>query len=713
MSRSFEAFGSSGLRVVWLLSWLEASSPDVPLPPLIVVRDVPAAGDDVRWVEVYEQVSKDFFCMLANHAGSERARRIYETAFQSLSVRFRFLPTFHVVVAMLPSVLLDEEKLSLLDGRQMVDMLRQKVDELEETNRALSDRNGALASSEQKLAVAAEKLEANIEVRTRELRKVVEELRVEVEQRRKVELALRESEERHALAVRGANDGLWDWNLVANQAYYSTRLRAMLGWPTDQPLSDPAIWLKAIHPRDASLAKEQLELHLSGGSSHFESEHRMRHADGNYRWMLVRGVALRDVAGRPYRMAGSQTDIDQRKRVEESIRHEALHDSLTKLPNRTLFFDRLRKAIARSRRHGTRYAVLFLDVDRFKVVNDSLGHAVGDELLVQVARRLRTCVSDPDTLARLGGDEFTVLFEELRSPDAVLEEADRLAVALQLPFDVGPHQIFVTTSAGIALDAPEYALPEDVLRDADTALYRAKEQGRARHVLFEHSMRERAVERLALETSLRRALERNELRLFLQPIVCLKTRAVRQLECLLRWDHPQRGLVGPADFIAIAEETGMIVPIGDWVLAEACRHVLTLRQSGIAHLPHISINLSPVQLAQRDIVARIQKIVADSGVEPSALALEFTESMLMQDPHTVALKLRELRDTGLAIFIDDFGSGYSSFEYLSRFPASALKLDKLFVTRLGSDGDKPEIVRSIIALAHHLGMYVIAEGVEQ
>jgi diguanylate cyclase (GGDEF)-like protein/PAS domain S-box-containing protein len=695
-TRAAKAFGNEP-AVRALLAWL-GSSVSAPQSPLASHRDVPSTADDARWLELYETVSKDFFLILVERAGFEAARRMYDAAFHATSLRFRFLPTFHVVVSMLPPALFDQKRLSVLERRHLFDMLRHRVDELEDSNRVLSDRNEVLA-------FASSRSEER-------LQRAVVELRSEIAQRRKAAQALRESEERYAIAVRGANDGLWDWDLVANRAYYSARLRAMLGWSLDQTLSDPAIWFRAMHPRDAPAAKRRLEEHLAGDSGHFESEHRMRHADGTYRWMLVRGVALRDVAGRPYRMAGSQTDIDDRRRAQDLLTHEALHDSLTGLPNRTLFFDRLRGALDRFQKQAVGYAVLFLDVDRFKVVNDSLGHAAGDELLIQLARRLQSCMRHGDTLSRLGGDEFTILVENVHLSADIVGVAERIAAALKPPLTMGAHEIFVTVSIGIALDSADYTQPEEVVRDADTALYRAKETGSARHVIFEPFMRDKVVERLSIETSLRTAVERRELELYVQPIVCLKTGVVRQLEALLRWNHAERGLVLPGDFIGIADETGMIVPIGEWVLEEACRLLRAVQNAHLPYSPGISVNLSPVQLAQPDIVQRIMAIVASSGVDPSGLALEITETALMEDPEVVSRKLHELREFGLLIFIDDFGSGYSSFEYLRRFPARALKLDKHFIQRLGSDKDNTQIVRSIVALGHHLGMCVIAEGVE-
>ncbi|HEY9750603.1 MAG TPA: PAS domain S-box protein, partial [Allocoleopsis sp.] len=373
-------------------------------------------------------------------------------------------------------------------------------------------------------------------------------------ERKQAEEALRESQERYALAVAGANDGLWDWNLKTNEIYFSSRWQSMLGYQEGEISSSPNEWFSRVHPEDVERLKAQINLHLEGLSPHFESEHRMRHQDGSYRWMLSRGLAVRDADQKVSRMAGSQTDVTERKHVEEQLLHDAFHDVLTGLPNRSLFMDRLGLAIERSKRPGNNlFAVLFLDLDRFKVINDSLGHMIGDQLLIAIARRLEACLRGGDTVARLGGDEFTILLEDIVDIHDATRIANRIHQALQSPFNLQGQEVFTSVSIGIALSETGYDWPEDLLRDADTAMYRAKSLGRACHEVFDRTMHLRAVELLHLETDLRRAIERQELRLYYQPIVSLTTGRIHGFEALIRWQHPERGLISPAEFIPVAE----------------------------------------------------------------------------------------------------------------------------------------------------------------
>jgi diguanylate cyclase (GGDEF)-like protein/PAS domain S-box-containing protein len=531
--------------------------------------------------------------------------------------------------------------------------------------------------------------------------------------RRKAEAALRESEERYALAVRGANDGLWDWNLKTDVIYFSPRWKEMLGWDEHEIANDPAEWFSRLHPEEVGAVRSALAAHIDGRSDHFEAEHRMLHRDGGYRWMRSRGLVVRDQAGAAYRMAGSQTDITEGK----------VADALTGLPNRILFIDRLASSIERARRHSEyMFAVLFLDLDRFKVINDSLGHVVGDELLVAIARRLEGCLRSSDTvarlqtdhtIARLGGDEFTVLLKDIGDVSDALRVAERVQDALSLAFTLNGHEVFTTASIGITTSASHYQTPEAVLRDADTAMYRAKSRGGARSEVFDREMRDRAVARLQLETDLRRALERDEFRLYYQPIVSLATRAITGFEALVRWQHPERGLILPEEFIRVAEETSMIVPLGWWVVREACRQLRRwqLRQDAPAALS-MCVNLSAKQFSQASLTENVTRILAEADLQPSSLVLEITESTIMESTDSASTVLTELRDLGVQLAIDDFGTGYSSLSYVHRFPLNSLKIDRSFVSGMGEKGERSEIVRAIVNLAHNLGLEVIAEGVE-
>ena len=531
--------------------------------------------------------------------------------------------------------------------------------------------------------------------------------------RRQAEAALRESEERYALAVRGANDGLWDWNLKTDVIYFSPRWKEMLGWDEHEIANDPAEWFNRLHPEEFGQVKAALAAHIDGRHDHFETEHRMLHRDGGYRWMRSRGLVVRDQTGAAYRMAGSQTDITEGK----------VADALTGLPNRILFIDRLASSIERARRHGEyMFAVLFLDLDRFKLVNDSLGHVVGDELLVAMARRLESCLRSSDTvarmhtdhtIARLGGDEFTVLLKDIGDVSDALRVAERVQDALSQPFTLNGQEVFTTVSIGITTSATHYETPEAVLRDADTAMYRAKSRGGARSEVFDREMRDRAVARLQLETDLRRAVERGEFRLFYQPIISLATRRIAGFEALVRWQHPDRGLILPEEFIRVAEETTIIVPLGWWIVRQACQQMREWQlQRETPDAMTISVNLSPKQFTQANLAEGVTKILAETGLPSSCLVLEITESTIMESTDCASAVLAELKQLGVQLAIDDFGTGYSSLSYVHRFPLNSLKIDRSFVSEMGAQGERSEIVRAIVNLAHNLGLEVIAEGIE-
>lgn len=533
-------------------------------------------------------------------------------------------------------------------------------------------------------------------------------------ERKHFEEHMRESEERYSLAVNGANDGVWDWNLCSGEIYFSPRWRGLLGLAEDELSSRPADWFDRVHPDDIERLRNEIKGHLEGRTEHFESEHRMRHRDGSYRWMLSRGIAIREPSGPAYRMAGSLTDIHGRKMTEQQLLHDAMHDALTGLPNWALFMDRLGIAIAQGKRRGDHmFAVLFLDLDRFKNVNDSLGHTVGDQLLVAIARRLRKLLRPGDTVARLGGDEFAVLVSAIEGPSDATRIADRIHEELGRAFDLEGHEVFTTASIGIALGSDGYERPEEVLRDADTAMYRAKSLGKNRHSIFDQEMHQRAVELLQLETDLRRAVEREEFCLHYQPIISLTTGEIEGFEALARWRHPVRGLVYPSDFIPVAEETGLIVPIGWCVLREACQRLTDWhRRYPSLQTISINVNLSGRQFLQPDLDEQIRDILEDAQLDPARLRLEITESMIMEDADAAVMKLNRLRDTGVQLHLDDFGTGYSSLSHLHRLPTHTIKIDRSFVQRMHASENDTEIVATIVALARSLGMRAAAEGLE-
>jgi len=406
-------------------------------------------------------------------------------------------------------------------------------------------------------------------------------------------------------------------------------------------------------------------------------------------------------------------DISRRKEIEERLIHDAFHDALTGLPNRVLFAEHLKLAVERAKR-PKRYlfAVLFLDLDRFKNINDSLGHTVGDQLLIGIARRLEDCLRHIDTVARLGGDEFAVPLDGIEDSSDAVRVAERLQKALRQPLNLGGHEVFTSASIGIALSSTGYEQPEEVVRDADTAMYRAKALGKARHEIFDTEMHARAVTLLQLENDLRRAVERDEFCVYYQPIISLDGGGIYGFEALIRWQHPERGLVAPSQFITVAEETGLIIPMGRWVLREACRQMRQWqKQFPSVRSLTLSVNLSGKQLTQPDLVAQVEQILRESDFDPRLLQLEITESAVIENTRTVTEMLLQLRDLGLRLSMDDFGTGYSSLSYLHRFPINTIKIDRSFINSQES-GDENEIVRTIIMLARSMGMNVVAEGVE-
>jgi diguanylate cyclase (GGDEF)-like protein len=402
-----------------------------------------------------------------------------------------------------------------------------------------------------------------------------------------------------------------------------------------------------------------------------------------------------------------------RERVEEQLRHDTLHDSLTGLPNRAFFTERLRHAVQRARRHkDDMFAVLFLDLDNFKVVNDSVGHQSGDELLCVVARRLEACMRGGDMVARLGGDEFAVLLERISDVSDAARVAERIHGELVAPVNLGGYEVFTSASVGIALSSSATELPDVLLRSADMAMYRAKKRGRSRYEVFNTSMHAEALTRLQVETDLRRALEREEFVLFYQPIISLKTGHITGLEALIRWRHPDRGLVRPTEFVAAAEETGLILPMGQWVLDKACSQMQELRRELNLQTPlELGVNLSAKQFSQPDLVEQVADAVRRSGLDPSTLCLEITEGVVIEKTMLATQTIAGLKEIGVRIYMDDFGTGYSSLSYLHRLPVDAIKIDRAFVSHMDTEDRPQQVVRTILTLVQNLGLETIAEGV--
>jgi diguanylate cyclase (GGDEF)-like protein/PAS domain S-box-containing protein len=525
--------------------------------------------------------------------------------------------------------------------------------------------------------------------------------------------ALSESQERYELAVHAASDGIWDWDLLGDRIYFSPRWHAILGRPEQTDDADPVGWFNLVHHDDVVRLRAAIDAHLDGRSSHLEVEHRMRHTDGSWRWVLTRGLAIRGPDGRVTRMAGSLSDITERRAAERQLQHDALHDALTGLPNRALFMDRVEHALRRvAREKGLNCAVLFLDIDRFKLINDSFSHAVGDRLLVALGQRMSGVLRPSDTVSRFGGDEFTLLLDGVSATDHALAIAGRLQDAVARPFTIDGHQLSVSATVGVAVNSPGISAA-DMVRNADIAMYEARRRGREDAALFDEGMHRRVVDRLAHEHDLRRAVEGGLLEVHYQPIVDLTTQDVRGLEALARWPGGWPP-VSPVEFIAIAEETGLIGTLGLHVLRTALSALAGWRAANkLASDTRISVNISGRQLSDQAFPQHVRAAVVEAGVPGDALRLEVTESSLMQDCERTRAIIAAVYDTGAGLHLDDFGTGYSSLTALRQFPVDALKIDRSFVSSLGGhDGGSEAIVRSTVALAHSLGLKVIAEGVE-
>jgi diguanylate cyclase (GGDEF)-like protein/PAS domain S-box-containing protein len=523
---------------------------------------------------------------------------------------------------------------------------------------------------------------------------------------------LHESEERFALAVRGANDGLWDWNLATNEVYWSPRWKAMLGVDDDIGTS-PDEWFDRVHVDDRDRVTTTLAEHLADGSDHYESEHRIRHRNGTFRWVRCRGGAVRDHDGRATRLAGSLTDITDTK----------ISDALTGLPNRLLFLDLLERAIRREkRRPHPMFGLLTLGLTRFNLVNDTFGPLTADRLLVGVARRLQESLRPADavssdqpasTLARLGGAEFNVLLDDITDASDAVRVAERLRGALQEPFEIDGQRVFTSASVGIAISATGYSRAEEVLRDATIALNRARGEGTSRCEVFDPDMRRRAASRLQVETDLRHAIEARAFEVCYQPIVSLGNGRLTAFEALVRWPHPTRGLVSPSEFIPLAEDSGLIADVTRLILAESCAQMVEWqRRFGPAAPDVVCVNISSLLFANTALVRELEETLARTGLPASSLKLEITESAFIDDLAAARVAIDRARQLGMGLSLDDFGTGYSSLSHLHQLHIDTVKIDRSFVSRVGVEPHGLEMVRAIVALAHTLGMDVVAEGVE-
>jgi diguanylate cyclase (GGDEF)-like protein/PAS domain S-box-containing protein len=555
----------------------------------------------------------------------------------------------------------------------------------------------------------------------------------DITERKRAEEALRKSQAGLAEAQRMAHLGNWEWDPRTGELYWSDETFRIYGYEPQAFVPTFERLLEVVHPDDRRMLGRALEKALHDDRS-YDFEHRVAKSGGEVRVVHHQAVVVRDESGEPMRMVGTVHDVTERKALENQLQHQAFHDPLTGLPNRALFTGRLRQALARAKRREGEVAVLFMDLDNFKVINDSLGHNAGDRLLVAASKRVRALLRPEDTVARLGGDEFIFLLEDTDIQDAG-RVAERVSEQLRRSFSLGGRRLFVTASIGVVTGGANRKYAADLLRDADLAMYRAKHSGKARYAVFEEAMNTEAIERLEMEHDLRRAIERGELRVHYQPQMLLDANLQRSLraagstalvspgssreprvvgvEALVRWEHPERGLLLPGQFVPLAEETGLIVPMGEAVLEEACRQA-TGWQGRLAANPAlaVSVNLSATQFREPDLPETVSRILRETDLDPTCLHLEITETTAMSDaPATVAM-LEELKALGVRLVIDDFGTGYSSLSYLQRFPVDYVKIDRSFVGGLEEDTGATALVSGMISLAHALDIEVIAEGVE-
>ncbi len=530
-------------------------------------------------------------------------------------------------------------------------------------------------------------------------------------ERERVERALKASEDRFKLAVQGTNDGVWDWTLETGAVYYAPRFLELLG--IEAGALEPSIdsLLGRVHPEDRAEIESAIQAHLRGGDE-YDVELRINTRFDGYRWFRSRAQATWDEQGRARRMVGSITDIHESKQAEARLNRLAQRDELTGLPNRALFMALLESEIARSQATGSRFAVLFLDLDRFKLVNESLGHAVGDRMLVSIARRVQGGLGARHSIARFGGDELMILMREVSGIDEAEAAARRIHGLLSQPFKLGGHSLFVTTSIGIVMSSSARARPEEYLRDANTAMYHAKNVGKARHAIFDASMHTRVRATLQLHNDLRHALDGGQFEVHYQPIVSLADGRIHGLEALIRWRHPTRGLLSPGLFMPLAEETGLVIPIDRWVLQRACKQLARWQQLPGADALSVSVNLSGHQLSDDTLIGAVETALESSGIDPKTLALEITEGILVSGTDADQRTIDALYRLGVELHLDDFGVGYSSLSYLHRFPIHSLKIDRSFIGHLALGDRESAIVQTIIVLGRHLNMRVTAEGVE-
>lgn len=523
--------------------------------------------------------------------------------------------------------------------------------------------------------------------------------------------ALRESQDKFRAFIETTSEVVWSWDLNFEFTYINPAVENILGYKPGECLGKNVE--PFIHEEDRLLFKSKLPQLIADKRGWTGRVLRWRHKNGSFRYLESFAVPIFDDNGEIIGYRGSDRDITERKLAEEQLLYDAFHDNLTGLANRAIFLNHLQMAIERYKRNSQLFAVLFLDFDRFKVINDSLGHSEGDKLLQQVAPRLKSCLRTSDLMARLGGDEFAILLDELNTESDALRVAERIQDELRAPFKLCGRDIFVSASIGITFSAEDTSQAEEMLRDADTAMYHAKGNGKAQYQVFNQMMHEQAISRLQLETDLHRALVRKEFILHYQPIINLQTENLEGFEALVRWNRSDSKIIPPGEFIPVAEETGLILSLGRWILEESCRQLSEWKICNpLAESLTVSVNLSGKQFFQDDLVEQVAEALALANLEPNCLKLEITESHLLENTEKLVVKMNRLRELGVQLSLDDFGTGYSSLSYLHRLPLSYLKVDRSFVTNMEESRENSEIVNTIVKLAKNLKIKVIAEGIE-
>ncbi|ABB15654.1 EAL domain-containing protein [Carboxydothermus hydrogenoformans] len=580
------------------------------------------------------------------------------------------------------------------------------VTELKKTEKRFEEANRNLLALNEELLAQQEELSAmNEELMARE-----EEVRQNLIEIQRQQDELKKSEERYRLVVEGASDGLWDWDLETDTAYISERWRDLIGFDKEVINNYCETWIKFIHPRDVKAVINNLRNHLEKKTPFYLCEYRIKTKDGKYIWILSRGKALWNKEGKAIRMAGSHTDITQRKQMESKLEYMAFHDPLTNLPRRDVFLERLKVAMADARRNGKKLAVFFVDLDNFKIINDSLGHHTGDRLLKKIAKELTKCVRETDTISRVGGDEFIILLPDVNSIEDTDKVAKRILELFDQPIKLNNYELPVTISIGIAIYPDHGKSERAILKNADIAMYTAKRKGKNGFQYFDIAMKSEVEFANTVKRDLRLALEKNQFILYYQPLIDLKTGKIASMEALLRWQHPKKGMISPFHFIPIAEETRQIISIGEWVLRTACRQMkewLGMGYSGFS----VSVNVSVHQLEQPNFAKVVCDILKEIELEPRYLELEITETVLIEAVETVVENLYHLKKAGVKIIIDDFGTENSSFRYMQKFTVDGLKIDRSFVNGIKIDVNKA-IIDAIILLGHRLKLPVTAEGVE-